>query len=226
MFWAKIWKISEFLSENFHFLVVKFQHTWIGVFTKWIPLFYTVKLQWLEHRWLDYLGWNYENTSFQIYGKLRVAPMVKKQNILCQCYFIIDIFLAYVMHMRNVRIEHYAYVFDDNFGITFTSCLGENAVVVFKLCVCVCVCVCACARVCVGVCFCVRMCVYVFCVVIVYFFLLFCFIYFLLFLFFSNLFLFLYPAARLWRSFMVSRWTSVCPSAVRPSVYPSFVSGR
>ena len=24
MFWAKIWKISDFLSENFHFLVVKF----------------------------------------------------------------------------------------------------------------------------------------------------------------------------------------------------------
>ena len=24
MFWAEIWKISEFLSENFHFLVVKF----------------------------------------------------------------------------------------------------------------------------------------------------------------------------------------------------------
>ena len=24
MFWAEIWKISEFLSEHFHFLVVKF----------------------------------------------------------------------------------------------------------------------------------------------------------------------------------------------------------
>ena len=23
MFWAEIWKISEFLSENFHFFVVK-----------------------------------------------------------------------------------------------------------------------------------------------------------------------------------------------------------
>ena len=34
MFWTEIWKMSEFLSENFQFLVVKFPIYWIGVFSK------------------------------------------------------------------------------------------------------------------------------------------------------------------------------------------------
>ena len=33
MFWAEVWKISEILSENFQFLVVKFSNIWIGVFS-------------------------------------------------------------------------------------------------------------------------------------------------------------------------------------------------
>ena len=34
MFWAEIWKISEFLSENFHFFWWwNFQYIWIGVFS-------------------------------------------------------------------------------------------------------------------------------------------------------------------------------------------------
>ena len=33
MFWAEIWKISEYLSELFHFLELKFQYIWIGVFS-------------------------------------------------------------------------------------------------------------------------------------------------------------------------------------------------
>ena len=33
MFWTEIWKISEFFSENFKFLVVKFKYTWIGMFS-------------------------------------------------------------------------------------------------------------------------------------------------------------------------------------------------
>ena len=36
--------------------------------------------------------------------------MVMKQNILCQCYFIINIFLTYATHMRNMRNESYAYI--------------------------------------------------------------------------------------------------------------------
>ena len=35
MFWAEIWKMSEFLYENFHLLVVKFSVYWIGMFSYW-----------------------------------------------------------------------------------------------------------------------------------------------------------------------------------------------
>ena len=39
MFWAKIWKISEFfIWKNSFFLVVNFQYIWIGVFSQWICL--------------------------------------------------------------------------------------------------------------------------------------------------------------------------------------------
>ena len=33
MFWAEMWNISEFLSEYFQFLVLKFSIYWIGVFS-------------------------------------------------------------------------------------------------------------------------------------------------------------------------------------------------
>ena len=35
--------------------------------------------------------------------------MVEKQSILCQCHFIINIFLTHVTWMRNVRNQCYAY---------------------------------------------------------------------------------------------------------------------
>ena len=35
--------------------------------------------------------------------------MIKKQNILCVCHFIVIIFLTHVTHMRNVRNDHYAH---------------------------------------------------------------------------------------------------------------------
>ena len=39
MFWAEMWKISEFLSENFHILVVKFSvYLNRHVFVMWYPL--------------------------------------------------------------------------------------------------------------------------------------------------------------------------------------------
>ena len=33
MFWAEIWKISEFLSDNFQFLVENVQYSLIGLFS-------------------------------------------------------------------------------------------------------------------------------------------------------------------------------------------------
>ena len=63
MFWAEIWNISEFLSENFQVSGWKFQYIWIGVFSYWSTAFPRSHKKKTETRNYDKTNASYETTE-------------------------------------------------------------------------------------------------------------------------------------------------------------------
>ena len=74
MFWADIWIMSEFLSENSVFWWWNFQYTWIGVFSLWIQRWFNGLS--MNQRWIDIVS-----TLCACWGYIRIWQTYKRRYL-------------------------------------------------------------------------------------------------------------------------------------------------